>query len=174
VPAKVDALHLVGTNPDFDTTAPVAGPAVGKVTVTVPAGTRLARAATFDADVAAGTDIDLYAYPAGTSTLAASSGGATAEEQITLPAGTYDIYVVQFALPAGVTEQDVPHHSWIVGDAAAGNLTTAPASQAVTNGAATTVTASWSGLTAGTRYLGLVAYGDGTNRIGQTIISVTA
>jgi subtilisin family serine protease len=174
VGSTVDRLHLVGSEPDFDTGSPAAGPAVGKVTVTVPAGTRLARAATFDADVPEGTDLDLFAYRAGTSTLVASSAGSTAEEQVTLAAGSYDVYVVQFATPPGVEELDVPHHSWIVGDTAAGNLTATPAGQAVTLGTAATVTAAWTGLTAGSRYLGLIAYSDGTTRIGQTILSVVA
>ncbi|WP_328474566.1 S8 family serine peptidase [Actinoplanes sp. NBC_00393] len=172
VPSTVDRLHLVGSEPDFDTGAPAAGPAVGKVTVTVPAGTRLARAATFDADHPAGTDLDLFAYRAGTNTLVASSAGSTAEERVTLPAGSFDVYVVQFATPPGVSELDVSHHSWIVGDTAQGNLTATPASQAVTRGEPVTVTAAWTGLTAGSRYLGVVGYGDGTARIGQTVVSV--
>nr|WP_308129484.1 S8 family peptidase [Actinoplanes polyasparticus] len=174
VPSAVDRLHLVGTESDFDTSAPAEGPAVGKVTLTVPAGTRLARAATFDADHPAGTDLDLFAYRTGTNTLVASSGGGTAEEEINLPPGSYDIYIVQFALPAGLGELDVVHHSWVVGDTAAGNLTASPATQSVTRGQATTVTAAWTGLTAGARYLGLIAYGDGTARIGQTVLQVTA
>ncbi len=174
VASTVDRLHLVGTETDFDTSAPAVGPAVGRVALTVPAGTLLARAATFDADHPAGTDVDLFAYRAGTNTLVASSGGGTAEEQVTLPPGSYDIYVVQFALPAGVNELDVVHHSWVVGDTAAGNLTATPATQPVTRGEPTTVTAAWNGLTAGGRYLGVITYGDGTTRLGQTILSVTA
>jgi hypothetical protein len=42
----------------------------------------------------------------------------------------------------------------------------------VTLGGAVTVTASWTGLTAGTRYLGLVEYSDGTNLLDQTLVSV--
>ncbi|MEU4163435.1 S8 family peptidase [Actinoplanes sp. NPDC026670] len=174
VPSTVNSLHLVGSETDFDTAAPAVGPSVGKVTLTVPAGTRLARAATFDADVPEGTDLDVFAYRAGTSTLVASSAGSTAEEQLTLAAGAYDIYVVQFATPPGVEELDVPHHSWIVGDTAAGNLTATPAGQAVTLGTAVTVTATWTGLSPATRYLGLIAYSDGSTRIGQTILSVVA
>lgn len=173
-PSVVDRLHLVGSETDFDSAAPATGPSVGKVTLTVPTGTRLARAATFDADVPAGTDLDLFAYRAGTSTLVASSAGSTAEEQVNLTAGSYDVYVVQFATPPGVEELDVPHHSWIVGDAAAGNLTATPAGQNVTLGTPAKVTAAWTGLTAGTRYLGLIAYSDGTARIGQTVMSVVA
>ena len=64
------AVSLTGTNTNFNPAAPAAGPAVAKVTVNVPAGTRLTRFATFDADYAAGADIDLFIYNAGTSTLA--------------------------------------------------------------------------------------------------------
>ncbi len=174
VASTVDRLRLTGTETDFDTSAPVVGPAVGRVALTVPAGTRLARAATFDADHPAGTDVDLFAYRAGTNTLVASSGGGTAEEEVTLPPGAYDIYVVQFALPEGVTALDVVHHSWVVGDTAAGNLTATPATQTVTRGEIVTVTAAWTGLTAGARYLGVIGYSDGTARLGQTVLSVTA
>ncbi|TDO41919.1 peptidase inhibitor I9 [Paractinoplanes brasiliensis] len=174
VPSTVNSLHLVGTEPDFDTGAPAAGPAVAKVTLTVPAGTRLARSATFDADHPDGTDLDLFAYRAGTTTLVGSSAGATAEERLTLAPGTYDIYVVLFAAAPGTSELDVKHHSWIVGDTPAGNLTATPPVQTVTRGQPVTVTAAWTGLTAGARYLGLVAYGDGTTGIGQTVMAVTA
>ncbi|HWS32121.1 MAG TPA: S8 family serine peptidase [Actinoplanes sp.] len=174
VPSTADRLHLVGTDTTFNTAAPAVGPAVGKVTFTVPAGTRLARAATFDAEVPAGTDLDLFAYRAGTTTLVASSAGSTAEEALSLAAGSYDIYVVQFATPPGVNELDVTHHSWAVADTAAGNLTATPAQQSVTVGTPVTVTATWIGLTAGTRYLGVVGYGDGTTRLGQTVLSVVS
>ena len=94
--------HLTGTNTNFNPAAPAAGPAVAKVTVDVPAGTRLSRFATFDADYAAGADIDLFVYAAGTNTFAGQSAGGTAEESVTgLPAGDYDIYVVLFAQPGG-------------------------------------------------------------------------
>ncbi|GAA1638147.1 S8 family peptidase [Actinoplanes couchii] len=174
VPSTADRLHLMGTEPAFNTAAPAAGPAVGKVTFTVPSETRLARAATFDAEVPDGTDLDLFAYRAGTTTLVASSAGSTAEEALSLAAGSYDIYVVQFATPPGVNELDVTHHAWAVGDTAAGNLTATPAQQTVTVGSPVTVTAGWTGLTAGVRYLGVVGYGDGTTRIGQTVLSVIA
>jgi hypothetical protein len=167
-------LPKLGFASDFETTAPAVGPAVGKVTLTVPDGTRLARAATFDADHPAGTDLDLFAYRAGTNTLVASSSGGTTEEEITLPPGSYDVYVVQFALPAGVQELDVALHSWIVGDTATGNLTATPATQPVTRGVNATVTATWTGLTTGTRYLGVISYGNTTTRIGQTVLTVTS
>jgi subtilisin family serine protease len=171
VPAHVTALNLVGTNTSFNPAAPAAGPSVGKVTVTAPAGSKLTRFATFDADYPAGTDIDLFAYNSA-GTLVGSSTGGTAEESITLTAaGTYTVYVVQFALPAGQTQATVKHYDWVLG-APIGNLTATPASQPVTMGVDTTVTVGWSGLTAGTRYLGLVALGDGTSEIARTIVGL--
>jgi len=53
----------------------------------------------------------------------------------------------------------------------AGNLTAAPASQAVTLGHAATVNLSWSGLPGG-HFLRIVSYSDGTNGIGRTIVSI--
>jgi len=171
-PSTVTGFHLVGTNTGFDSANPQTGPAVGRTTVTVPAGTKLARFAMFDGDHPAGTDLDLYVYQAGTATLVGSSGGGTAEESVTLTAaGTYDVYVVQFALPSGVGELDVRHHHWAVDDAT-GNLTVSPASQTVGTGQATSVTASWSGLAAGSRYLGLIEYGDGTSVVSRTVLGV--
>lgn len=175
VAADVATTNLVGTNTTFDPAAPTTGPAIQKTTVTVPAGSRLARFATKGADYPAGTDLDLFVYTAGTATRVAQSAGGTADESVTLTAaGSYDIYVVQFALAGGVTEQAVQRYAWVVPDAAAGNLTVAPASQASAVGTPATVTATWTGLTAGSHYLGVVSYGDGTNEIGRTILAVDA
>ena len=170
--STVTTMTLVGENRAFDPAFPATGPAVGKVTVTVPAGTRVGRFATFDGDYPAGTDLDLFVYPAGTSTLVASSAGATAEESVTLSAaGSYDIYVVQFALPPGSTQLNVRHHHWTLTGGNAGNLTVTPASRAVTIGGAAPVTVSWTGLATGSRYLGYVEFGNGTAVIGRTILA---
>jgi subtilisin family serine protease len=166
--------NLNGVNTNFNPAAPAAGAAVGKVTVNVPAGSRLARFATFDADYASGTDIDLFVYNAGTSTLVGQSAGGTAEESVTrLAAGGYDIYVVLFAQPGGASGPFTVHeHSFVV-PAAASNLTALPVSQSVTTGVPATVTVGWSGLTAGTRYLGVVDFTDGSTTVGSTIVAIT-
>jgi hypothetical protein len=83
-----------------------------------------------------------------------------------------DIYLVIFALAAGQTGADIKHNHWVVGGPT-GNLAVSPASQAVTLGTAASVNVGWSGLTAGTRYLGVIAFGDGTNSVGRTIVSIT-
>ncbi|ADB31458.1 protease-associated PA domain protein [Kribbella flavida DSM 17836] len=155
----------------FPNTNPAANDHVAKSTVTVPAGTKYARFSTFDADYPAGTDLDVYVYRAGTTTLLGSSTGGTAEEEVNLPApaaGSYDVYV---DLYAGANEQAVKLHHWEL-TTAAGNLTATPASQSVQAAGQTSVTATWTGLTTGTRYLGLLSYTDGADGSGSTVVRV--
>ena len=73
----------------------------------------------------------------------------------------------------GQTGATVPTYLWALDGTAKGNLTATPASQAVQAGEPVTVTAAWSGLTAGTRYLGRISYGDGTATAGGTFVQVT-
>jgi subtilisin family serine protease len=165
---------VTGTSTNFNSAAPAVGPGVAKVTVNVPAGSRLARFATFAADYPAGMDIDVYVYNAGTATPAGVSAGPTADESVTLTAaGSYDIYVVVFAQPGGATGPVTVHQHAFVVPAAASSLTATPASQSVTTAVPATLTVGWSGLTAGTRYLGVVDYSDGSTSIGSTIVAVT-
>jgi subtilisin family serine protease len=170
----VTTSHLVGTQANFSTAAPAAGPAVAKATATVPAGQKLARFATFASDYGDGTDLDMFAYRSGTNTLVAQSAGESADELFDLPAGSYDIYVVQFSLSPGVTEQDVKLNYFQVGTGPPTNLTATPASQPAVSGKPVTVTAGWTGLTAGQHYLGVIEYGDGSTVRGRTILSVNA
>ncbi|MDF8265700.1 S8 family peptidase [Luteipulveratus flavus] len=142
----------------------------GTVQVTVPAGTKVVRFATYDTDVPAGTDVDLAVTKDGKTV--GSSGGGTAEEAVTLnnpAAGTYTVTADLFSGPASL---DVKVNAFVVPDAAAGNLTVTPASQQVTIGQQTTVSAAWSGLTAGTHYLGAVGYSDGSAEVGRTLVTV--
>jgi hypothetical protein len=168
----VTSSHLVGTNANFRTAAPAAGPAVAKVTATVPSGQKVTRFATFAGDYGEGADLDMFAYQAGTATLVMQSAGGTADEAFDLAPGTYDIYVVQFALPAGVTEQDVKLNYFQVGSGPPANLTVSPASQPAVSGRPVTVTATWSGLSAGQHYMGVVEYGDGSTVRGRTVLTV--
>jgi hypothetical protein len=161
----------------FPITNPQPTAHTAKFTVSMPAGTTLARFATFDSDVPAGTDLDVFVYRGGTTTLAGSSTGLTAQEQVDLnnpAAASYDVYVELSALANGVTSQAVNAFTWSLGTAAAGNLTAAPASTPVTIGTPAQVTTSWSGLTAGTRYLGRIVYGDGTATVGSTLVRIDA
>ncbi|MGW5049529.1 S8 family peptidase [Actinokineospora sp. NPDC004072] len=161
------------TGANFDTANPTAGEHTAKFTVTVPAGTTYVRWSTFDADVAAGTDLDVFVYRAGTTTLVNSSAGSTAEEWVSVnnpTAGSYDVYVDLYDGPA----QQVKQFTFLLGSAAAGNLTATPASQQATAGAPTKVTAAWSGLPAGGRWVGRVLYGDGTTTGASTLVWVNS
>lgn len=155
----------------FPTTSPKANEHVAKFTVNVPAGTKYARFSTFDADYPAGTDLDVFVYQAGTTTLVARSTGGTAEEEANLPApagGAYDVYVDLFA---GAKEQAVKLDHWEL-QKPEPNLTVSPAAQDVQVAAQTNVTATWTGLTTGTRYLGQLHYSDGADGAGSTILRV--
>jgi len=155
----------------FPTTNPAVNDHVAKFTVNVPAGTKYARFSTFDTDYPAGTDLDVFVYKTGATTLLGSSTGGSAEEQVNVPApvgGSYDVYVDLFA---GAAQQQVRLNHWEL-QSAQGNLTATPESQPVQVADQTTVTASWTGLTAGTRYLGRLQYSDGADGSGSTVIRV--
>ncbi|WP_218917357.1 S8 family peptidase [Luteipulveratus mongoliensis] len=140
------------------------------VTVTIPAGTKVARFATYDADTPAGTDIDISVSKDGVDV--GDSGGGTAEEAVTLNNPAAGTYTVTADLFAGPTSLDVKVHSFAVPATAAGNLTVTPATQPVTTGGSASVKATWSGLTAGQHYLGAVFYAQGTAEVGRTLVTV--
>ncbi len=172
-PAQVSELAFTATSQSFPTGAPAEGPGAKKVTVTVPAGSAHARFALYDADVPAGTDIDIYAYRAGTNQLVgASAGGSSAEEINLTAAGNYDVYVVMFdydpALPAIPSAK---HHAYVVPAAASGNATLTPASAPATIGGRPVLTLAWSGL-ADVRHLGIVSFNDGTTALGRSFVLV--
>ena len=178
VAADARTPSLTASGPGFDPDTPAVGARTSKETFTVPAGTTLAQFSTFAADFAAGTDVDLFLYEAGSTDLVDQSAGGSAEETIRLTdpaAGSYDLYVVLFGVAAGQSGAlTVPTFGWTLDGTAKGNLTVTPASQSVTAGTAASVTAAWSGLTAGSRYLGRISYGDGTNTAGGTLVRVDA
>jgi hypothetical protein len=89
--------------------------------------------------------------------------------------GTFEVYVVQFALAGTLTEQDVHLRSFAVGATNAGNVSVSPASRQVSLAQQVTFTLSWNGLTAGTRYLGVVEYSDGSSAVhGSTLVQIRA
>jgi hypothetical protein len=160
---------------NFDPANPHTSSRTGRVDLTVPAGTKVARFATFASDYAPATDVDLFVYSvdsSGNLTLVNQSAGGTADESVTVAdPGTYAVFVDLFTNP-GAGPLAVKLHSWSVGAANAGNFTVSPASQAVTLGKPATVTASWTGLNPANHYLGVIDYRDGTNVLGSTIIAV--
>ena len=178
VPSSVSTGNLKNpSGQSFPTTNPAATDHTAKFTVDVPAGTKLGRFSTFDADYADGTDIDVFVYRAGTATLVGSSTGGTAEEQVDVAnpaAGSYDVYVDLYAIGGGATSLDAKLNSWALGSASAGNATVTPASQPVTIAVPTSVNVSWTGLEAGRRWLGRVGFSDGGTASGGTLVRINS
>ncbi len=138
--------------------------------VVVPAGTTYARFSLFDANVSpAGSDLDLRVFRG--TTLVGSSGSGTSTEEVGLlnpPAATYTVFVDGFATgnPSTFTL-----FAWVLGSTAAGNMTvTAPATAVL--GQTGDITLGFSGLTAGTKYLGSVVYGGAAGMPDPTIVRV--
>jgi hypothetical protein len=137
--------------------------------VAVPAGTTLARFSLFNANVSPASDLDLYVYLG--ATLKGVSAGGTADEEVNLAdpaAGTYTACVDGFGTgnPSQVTL-----FAWALGSTPAGNMVvTAPST--ATTGATGTVNLAFSGLAAGTKYLGSVAYDGIAGLPAPTIVRV--
>jgi subtilisin family serine protease len=161
---------------NFDTSAPDANQGIQVHSFTVPSGTTLARFQMFDEFTDGEDDIDLYLYRAGAGgdlTLVGSSTSGTSAERIDLAApaeGTYRLYVHGWQTDGPDAVYTL--FNWLVPGTAAGNMTVASSTSSATVGGTADITVSWSGLTAGTRYLGRVSYGDGSSEIGSTIVSV--
>ena len=128
------------------------------IPVVIPAGITHARFSLFDADVSAGSDMDLYVYNSA-GQLVGNSGGGTSAEEVNLrnpAADTYTVYVHGWGLPAGSSSFKL--HTWLLGSADAGNMTvTAPSAATTAQTGAISVT--FSGLAPATKYLGSIVYG---------------
>ncbi len=116
-------------------------------------------------------DLDLYVYRNGT--LVGASGSGTSAEEVNLvfpAAGDYEVYVHGW-------ETDGPDANYTLftwsfsGTPGSTNMTiSAPA--AVTTGQQSAVEVSWSGLDAGTKYLGAVSHGTPSGLAGLTVIAI--
>jgi subtilisin family serine protease len=161
---------------NFDTDAPDSNQGIQVHSFTVPTGTTLARFQLFDEFTDGNDDIDLYLYRVGTGgalTLVGFSAGGTSAERIDLhapAAGGYKLYAHGWQTDG--TNAVYTLFNWLVPSTAAGNMTVASSTSSATVGGTADVTASWSGLTAGTKYLGRISYSDGGSEIGSTIVSV--
>jgi hypothetical protein len=138
--------------------------------VVIPPGTTYARFALFGPDAAPGSDLDLCVFnPAGTQAGSSTSAGSTEEVNLTNPAADTYIVVVQGWGVAGSSPFKL--HTWLLGSADAGNMT-ASAPPAAATGTTDNVSLTFSGLAAGTRYLGTVAYGGTSGLPNPTIVRV--
>jgi len=140
------------------------------VPVTVTAGTTYARFSLFDADVNAGSDIDLCVFNSA-STLVGISGSGTSAEEVNLlnpAAGNYTVVVQGWGV---VGSSPFKLHTWLLAIADAGNMTvTAPAS--ATLGATDVIGLTFNSLAPATKYLGSVAYSGIAGLPNPTIVRV--
>ena len=137
--------------------------------VIVPAGTTYARFSLFNATTTPGSDLDLYVYRG--TTLVGSSGGGTSDEEVDFlnpTAATYTVLVDGYgtANPSTFTL-----FTWVLGSTDAGNMIVSAPTTATLGGTGT-INLSFSGLTAGTKYLGSVAYGGAAGMPNPTIVRV--
>lgn len=152
-----------------DSTCSLSSPNAQKIDVVVPAGITYARFSLFDADVNAGSDIDMCVFN-GTTQVGSSGSGTSAEEvNLTAPAaGTYTVVVQGWGV---VGSSPFKLHSWLLGSAAAGNITVSAPATAVT-GQTGTVTVTTNGLATGTKYLGSVVYSGPAGLPAPTILRI--
>jgi len=138
--------------------------------VTIPANTTYARFALFD-DFTDAPDLDLCVFNANNQLVAASTGPTSAETaNLRNPAaGEYRVVVAPF--DTGGPSASFTLFKWVLGTADAGNMTVSAPATAVTGGTGT-INLSFSGLTAGTKYLGSVVYSGAAGLPNPTIVRV--
>ncbi len=153
---------------------------VTATSVTVPANTMVARFSLRDIDTSGfkdgkSDDLDLIVFNSA-GVQVGYSGNATSNEMVTLTApaaGTYRVCVAGYAPNGGSAAYTLA--SWVVakGETGGGLKVSVPGSVFV--GGTSSATASWSGLTAGQRYLGAVDFlMSGTTTVGSSLITVDA
>jgi hypothetical protein len=137
----------------------------------IPSGTRVARFAVASDDPAADIDLEVYQLVEGVLSLVGASGSPTGIETVTLvdpEPGSYVVRVLPFADPPGASSTTFTLRNFVVGPNL-GNFSVTPANATVTKNTPITLTASWSGLTPSTRYLGFIGYVDGSGTLVQII-----
>jgi hypothetical protein len=145
----------------------------------VPANQLLLRVALFDELTDGQDDLDLYLFycPNNQCTEIAKSDGVTSDEQIDIPQpepGTYVVLVHGFETDqvAGGPGANYSLFTWALGaNDVAGNLTVA-APTAVANGDRVDFALQWSGLDAGSRYLGAISHTTPNGLYDATVINV--
>ncbi len=170
-PALTQAGNVVDDPLDtFNSAAPTAGLGFTAHTVSVPAGTLVARFAMFDDFTDGNDDVDIWvANPAGVVQFV--SAGATSAEAVTVinPAvGNWTVYVHGFATDG--PDANYTLFNWNV-SANLGNSTVSfPATATI--GGTGTVIYNWSGLAPSTKYLGALRHLDGAVERVRTVVFV--
>lgn len=165
-------VNVNGLQPGNAALGSVADGAFNQHNFLVPAGTTLARFATFDEDVGAGDgsddlDLQIFFFTGTGFQFLGSSGTATSEEEFNVvnpTPGFYVVLVIDFASAPGPTDYTLFNFN-MDGDDAGNTTVTTPSA---VRGETGTVTVDWTGLPPGTRNLGILNHSDGTSGIGQT------
>ena len=118
-------------------------------------------------------DVDLYLEDSTGTIVASSTNGGTDELiELTLPADdTYTLVVHGWSVP----NEPLPYtiHFWDVPAAAGGgSLSIDSAPTSATIGSVETIDFSWSGLAAGSDYLGAVSHSDASGIVGLTLVEI--
>ncbi|GHH82306.1 S8 family serine peptidase [Streptomyces capitiformicae] len=165
---------LTGTDTSDFPKSPHTNDAVVKHRIHVPEGAAFTRLAITSADHLPGSDIDLYVFDTAGKHIGRWPG-PDSDEHTDLPPGDYDVYVLQYQLPAGASSQQYTLWTWEVGQGdPALTPTVSPSSQRVTAGDRSEVTVTWgSAATRGERYVGVVEFGDGKTKVQHTALAVT-
>jgi hypothetical protein len=153
-----------------DSTCSLDSPNAQKIPVVIPAGMTHARFSLFDADVNAGSDLDMCVFN-GTTQVGGSGSGTSAEEvNLVNPAAATYTVVVQGWGVVGSTPFKL--HAWLLGSVDVGNMmVTAPAT--ATTGATGTITVTPAADLPAGKWLGSVAYGGVAGLPNPTIVTVT-
>jgi subtilisin family serine protease len=133
-------------------------------------GTALAR---WSLVIPGDADLDLYLLnPAGELIAQSTNGGTDELIELTLPAdGEYTLAIHGWAVPVAPLAFSLDN--WLVPLATGGSLSVTDAPVSATSGATGTVGVSWSGLTAGTPYLGAISHSDESGVLALTVVDVT-
>jgi subtilisin family serine protease len=153
-----------------DSTCSLSSPNAQKHDIAVPAGTTYARFSLFDDFTDGNDDLDMCVFR-GTTQVGGSGSGTSAEEVnlVNPPAATYTVVVQGWGTDGPDAQYTLFH--WLLGSAAAGNMTVAAPATATLGGTGT-ISLSFSGLAPATRYLGSVAYGGSAGMPNPTIVRV--
>ena len=149
------------------------GPGTVEFPVVIPTGTSNARFALFDDAMTGAHDFDLYVYQG--ATLVGSSAGATSQEVITFnvnPAsGPIALTVVVHAFQTATPTASFQLFQFNVPNANLGNMAVAAPAAAVAN-TTEPINLTFTGLAAGTRYLGHVQHRNGTAILPSTFVYI--
>jgi hypothetical protein len=156
-----------------DSTCSLSSPNAVLIPATIPAGTTYARFSLFDADVNPGSDIDMCVF-SGTTLVGTSGSGTSAEEvnfSFSSPSASPTALTVVVQGWGVVGSSPFKLHAWYLGTANAGNMAISAPSTATIGGTGN-INLTFSGLAAGTRYLGSIVYGGAASMPAPTIVRV--